>query len=146
MAILRQLRPDPNLTSDMIRLMRPRNAALAVAICGSLLLCSGCDGYTRVHGIIRDGSGIPVSGALVVFNSKGSAYPKQTKSSADGTYIVGSTHAPFRHVPLTLVVSKDGYRTVDEEFKSGDHIRQMDIVLLPEQTSPEKGPQSSTSK
>jgi Carboxypeptidase regulatory-like domain len=130
----------------MIRLVRPRNAVLAGAICGSLLLCSGCDGYTRLHGVIRDPNGIPISGALVVFNPKGSAYPKQTTSSADGTYIVGSTHAPFGHVPLTLVVSKDGYKTVDKKFKSGDRIREMDVVLLPAPTSPEKSPQSSTSK
>ena len=121
--------------------MRGRNTALAIAICGSLLLWSGCDGYTRVHGIIRDADGTPISGALVVFNPKGSAYPKQTMSSADGTYTVGSTHAPFRDVPLTLVVSKDGYRTAEKGFKSGDHTREMDIVLLPE-----KSPQSSTSR
>jgi hypothetical protein len=90
----------------MIRPMRPISAALAVAIFGSLLLCSGCDGYTRLHGTIRDANGFPVAGALVVFNPRGSAYPKQTQSSPEGTYDVGSTHAPSRHVPLTLVVSR----------------------------------------
>ena len=116
--------------------MRPINPALAVAIFGSLLLCSGCDGYTRLQGTIRDANGFPVAGALVVFNPRGSAYPKHTQSSPEGTYDVGSTHAPSRHVLLTLVVSKDGYRTVQKEFKSkefksGEHVRQMNIILLP---------------
>jgi hypothetical protein len=131
----------------MIGMMRLRRTALAISVAGLLLPCLGCDGYTRVHGTIRDASGFPVAGAIVVFNPKGSTYPKQTKSLADGTYTVGSTHAPFLHVPLTLVVSKEGYTTVGQEFNSTrEHVRLMDVVLLPEDSGAEKSQQSSTSK
>jgi Carboxypeptidase regulatory-like domain len=109
--------------------MRMRRTTLGVCVAGALLLCLGCDGYTRVHGTIRDASGFPIAGAVVVFNPEGSAYPKQVTSSLDGTYSVGTTHAPVRHVPLTLVVSKEGYGTVEKDFKSRDHTLQMDIVL-----------------
>jgi hypothetical protein len=119
----------------MMTMMHLRRTALAILVAGLLLPCLGCDGYTRVHGRIRDGSGLPVAGAVVVINPKGSAYPKETKSSADGTYSVGSTHAPFRHVTLTLVVSKEGFKSVQKEFKSRENTRQMDIVLLPQSSA-----------
>jgi len=110
--------------------MRSRCYVLAVVV-GLLLLCAGCDGYTAVHGTIRDESGAPVAGAAVIFTAKGSAYPKKVTSSSDGTYKVGSTHAPFGHVPLTLVVAKEGYGSVEKAFNSTrEHQRQIDIVLL----------------
>jgi Carboxypeptidase regulatory-like domain len=94
-----------------------------------LLLCLGCDGYTHVAGTIRDTSGAPVPGALVVFTPKGSHYPKQTSSGPDGAYSLGSTHG-WWNVRLDLVVSKEGYRTVETEFKATrQHTRRMDIVL-----------------
>ena len=126
-------------------MMHLRRTALTIPAAGLLLLCLGCDGYTRVHGRIRDGSGLPVADAVVVFNPKGSAYPKETKSSADGTYSVGSTHAPSRHVTLTLVVSKEGYQSVQKEFRSRENTRQMDIVLLPQSTT-ESNPQTPKTK
>jgi len=97
-----------------------------------MLVLVGCDGYTAVHGRVRDESGAPIAGATVIFAPKGSAHPKQVTSSLDGTYKVGSTHAPFRHVPLTLVVTKEGYKSVEKAFDSTrEHQRQIDIVLLP---------------
>jgi hypothetical protein len=114
--------------------MHSRGYCLAIFLGGLLLLCVGCDGYTAVHGTIRDESGAPVAGATVIFTPKGSAYPKQVTSSLDGTYKVGSTHVPFRHLPLTLVVTKEGYRSVEKAFNSTrEHQRQIDIVLLPSQ-------------
>jgi hypothetical protein len=110
--------------------MRSRSNILLFPLVLWLLLCLGCDGYTAVHGTIRDGAGALVAGATVVFNAKGSAYPKKVTSAADGTYRVGSTHG-WWHAPLTLVVSKEGYRSVEQEFNSnGEHTREINIVLL----------------
>jgi len=114
--------------------MRLRKCATVSFLAALQLLLVGCDGYTAVHGTIRDESGAPVAGATVVLTPKGSAYPKQVTSSSDGTYMVGSTHAPLRHVPLTLAVTKVWYRPVQRDFNSTrEHQRQIDIVLFPTQ-------------
>jgi hypothetical protein len=59
-----------------------------------MLLQSGCDGYTSVNGKIRDSSGAPVSGASVSFGSSSRDLAVRGLSAADGSYRVGSRHAP----------------------------------------------------
>lgn len=112
---------------------RMRRTTAFVTVISALLLCAGCDGYTRLEGTVCDSSGARISGATVVFDTGRSERPLQLITAADGRYRIGSTHAPFADVPLTLKVSKAGFKTFEHRFTSGrEHTKVIDIVLEPE--------------
>lgn len=96
--------------------MRIGITALSVML---LLFFAGCDGFTHIKGKVVDANGKSLQGALVEMKTVSGGRDDQVKTDADGSFSVGFTHAPF-NVDLTVTVSKEGYKTFEKGFKSGD--------------------------
>ncbi len=80
----------------------------------SLVICSlifvsvilGCDGMSHVSGEVYDSENWPIKEASVKFSAgHDEKYPCEIKTSVDGSFNCGLTHAPFSGVPLHITVS-----------------------------------------
>ena len=78
-----------------------------------LSLVAGCDRATQISGVVRDTSGQPLSGALIVLQSEEQLdveFADSAVTGPSGTFRVGFIHAPF-NIALSLTASKPGYAT-----------------------------------
>jgi hypothetical protein len=104
--------------------MRKNCQNLLFALLALILLTLGCDGGSKVVGHVYDADNKPVENASVRFEriEKGkpeSAYKCESKTDNSGKFSCGFVHEPFE-VKLKLIVSKDGYKTYDTQFTSGE--------------------------
>ncbi|MFZ1325959.1 MAG: carboxypeptidase-like regulatory domain-containing protein [Candidatus Contendobacter sp.] len=97
----------------------------------------GCDPATQAKGTLRDGNGNPLSGVVVVLQSRGDAalgspLQKEVKQTTgtDGSFnfvtITASAHQ------ASLVISKAGYKEVTKKLKPNRENDLQVIVLEPQ--------------
>ena len=84
-----------------------------------LLSFAGCDGFTHIKGKVTDTTGKPIQGAEVELKTTSGGRDDKVKTSTDGSFSVGFSHAPWK-VDLALTVSKDGYKTFEKRLTSED--------------------------
>jgi hypothetical protein len=87
-----------------------------------------CDGGTRLRGQIHDPAGKPLEDVRVSLAQGGRSVAVTT--GEDGVYEVGMTHSPFT-VTLSLTAEKLGYTKFERRFSSADHLRSLDIIMMP---------------
>ena len=119
---------------------RPRlrpSAVLLTALLLTLGVLCGCQGGTRVDGIVVLSDGSPVEGAEVTFD-----IPDDSRSSSDyattnakGQFHVAKSHAPVK-VRVRLSVRKHGFVAHDETFEGEPHDLTRRIVLTPVEDEP----------
>jgi hypothetical protein len=123
-----------------------RILAVSIALlCASsvVVFLVGCDGATFVRGVVRDSEGKPIPEANVKLTTGATTH--EVRSTDDGEFEVGGTHAPFK-VELTLSATKTGYKPFEKRISSSDGIHQtINIALEPSSdssSSPKKRPGS----
>jgi hypothetical protein len=99
------------------------NSVLCLAVL--LFLMLGCSAGSRVNGHVYDADNRPIEDATVKFEQVGDFHGDTTHQSihqtwSDGGFGCEFLHAAFFDVPLRLTVSKNGYKTYQIEFTSGD--------------------------
>ena len=98
----------------------------------SFLLClvTSCDGGTSISGHVRDSSGKPIEGAKVNLYA-GDRTNFGDTSRTNGYYQTSIMHAPFNDVQVKLTVSKEGFKTYEQTFLSGEANKQKtyDVTL-----------------
>jgi hypothetical protein len=90
-----------------------------------LFLMLGCSAGSRVNGHVSDAKGQPIENATVRFEQVGDFHGDTShecihQTWSDGSFGCEFLHAAFFDVPLKLTVSKNGYKTYQIEFTSGD--------------------------
>ena len=91
----------------------------------ALMALTACDGGTHLRGRVQDSTGAAVPDATVVLAADyGSGATRQvdsvvTMTSSDGAYSVFLVHSPHADQPLTLRVSKSGFRPFEQHFLAG---------------------------
>jgi len=82
-----------------------------------------------VEGTVRDTAGEPIAGAAVALEEKGSSTKIETKTNADGAYVLSSS----RGGTYTLVAEKSGWlKTIaDSLMLAPGNMRHVDLVLRP---------------
>jgi hypothetical protein len=106
------------------------SAALALLLVIGL---AGCDGYTAVSGHVVDPKGKPIPGASVKLTQQTDS-PRPRSSTAttgeDGSFSVGTTHAPSKSMPFLLEVEKEGFEKHTEKVV-GTARYEREITLQP---------------
>ena len=88
----------------------------------------GCDGGTRITGVVFGTEGRPVSDAVVKLTCGG--YARQVKTTTDGVFKIGMTHSPW-NPELTLTVQKAGYKPFEKRFHASEHLKDIVVTLEP---------------
>jgi len=100
---------------------------LMCAICiGGFI--SGCDGGTRVKGVVLDSNDTPIADADVKLTT--GELRREVKSSDRGTFKIGMTHSPF-NPELTLEVTKPGFKPFEKRFHANEHLETIVATLEP---------------
>jgi hypothetical protein len=111
-----------------------RRKKITVVVRLGFILClfMACDGGTSISGHVRDVSGKSIEGAKVALNADDRTNVGET-SRADGYYQTSIMHAPYKDVQVKLTVSKEGFKTYEQTFLSGEASKQKtyDVVLEP---------------
>jgi Tfp pilus assembly protein PilF len=82
-----------------------------------------------IEGVIRDTAGKPIAGATVLLEEKGNSAIVETKTNADGTFVLFSSHGGT----YTVVAEKSGWlhAVVDSLVLSLGEKKHVDLVLSP---------------
>jgi hypothetical protein len=105
-----------------------RKTGLAIGF-SFILLIAGCDGGTRVTGLVRDTSGNPIGEAKITLTEIETNRSVPTLSKQDGSYRIGMLHAPSADVRLRLAIEKNGFAPWTLEFKSALRNPEFGITL-----------------
>ncbi len=97
----------------------------AISISGFI---SGCDGGTRLKGVVLDSNGTPIADADVKLTTE--ERKREVKSSDRGVFEVGMTHSPF-NPELTLEVTKPGFKPFEKRFHAKEHLESIVATLEP---------------
>jgi hypothetical protein len=97
----------------------------AVGISG---FTSGCDGGTRLKGVVLDSSDRPIADADVKLTT--GELKREVKSSDRGVFKVGLIHSPF-NPELTLEVTKTGFKPFEKRFHAKEHLDSIVATLDP---------------
>jgi hypothetical protein len=124
----------------MIETMKDSQRPNCLRLLARLILCAiytlglaGCDGHTRIRGIVKNHNGAPVPNVDVVLaHGERSVH---ALSSSDGSFHLLMVHSPS-NVKLTLSLTRDGYEPFNKTFHSHDNLTTVDVTLqeLPEPT------------
>lgn len=112
---------------------------MIVGICAIYILIGlmGCEGRIRLSGRITDSRNSPIKDAKIILKSvtKGALFTHSDYVLSDekGNYSIGLTHAPTKDVVINLQVSKEGYKSHNENFKGGTNNESLNITLKPEE-------------
>jgi hypothetical protein len=96
-------------------------------------LLTGCDGFTHIHGIVKNAQGVPVPNVEIQLSVD--KRTRETVSSADGQFDIGMVHAPS-NVHLKLLLKKDGYQTYTRDFRARNRPTAPITIMLQEITEP----------
>ncbi len=97
-----------------------RFCEIATLLTVSCVFC-GCDGVTRISGVVTDYDTKPISGAKVSVVPSGKFRPPPTKTTdANGAFDIDFTHARVAST-FKLIVTHADYQTVEETMKTGPH-------------------------
>lgn len=113
-----------------------RLSLLAILLVGG----TGCDGYSKVSGVVVDGDGVPVVEAHVEVALEGYRVGIGVTTDSAGAFHERGCHEGTRHGVFDLVVEKTGYRTDRRRLPVSDANENLRIVLerepmpLPPQT------------
>jgi hypothetical protein len=97
-----------------VQLVLPHLLTRIGLLVGSFALVS-CDAHISVRGVIKDGSGSLLEGALVELKPARGGVVAKDKTSQDGSFRIGRTYG-FRSGHLVLAVSKAGYKSLTIEL------------------------------
>ena len=89
---------DQSLTFSIKKQIHICALIIAVTLCG-------CDGGTRITGVVFDSEGRPVADAGIKLTC--GAYSREVKTTDYGFFKIGMTHSPW-NPELTLAVEKEG--------------------------------------
>ncbi len=109
--------------SQMIK----RRSSIGIVVMVFLLAFTSCDGFTEVEGRVFDKEDNAIEGAHIVLRN-GSRIYNECKSRADGTFSLLTSNAPWQ-LKMTLVVSKEGFKTMEKQLSANERYRNEKIVL-----------------
>jgi hypothetical protein len=95
----------------------------------------GCDGVTRVAGLVVGEDEVPLDNVTVTLETTnsgskdGSQLTDVSTTGKDGEYGVMITHAPTRSLKFVLHAQKEGYVTHKENVAAGHYDMDRTLVL-----------------
>ena len=93
-----------------------------------LLIFVSCDGGSSFKGSVRDAGGHPIAGAKVTFETPPGDVRREETTSTEGTFSTTFLHSPYKGVRISIIVSKDGYKTHQQEVSAGEY-KDFQIIL-----------------
>jgi TonB family protein len=116
----------------------PKKLIHVCALTVAVMLC-GCDGGTRITGVVFGPEGRPVAGADVKLTCGASS--REVKTAEYGFFKIGMTHSPW-NPELTLAVEKPGYKPFQKHFQAAEHLKDIVVTLEP-LVEPSQAPEES---
>jgi len=113
------------------RELRKRSLTACVLILCACGISGGfvaCDGGTFLKGVVLDSADSPVIDAEVILSVRGTTRQVKVRSNDHGVFNVGTLHSPF-NTKLSLLVTKQGYRTYEKQFHSHQNLKSIVITM-----------------